>query len=126
MKFATLAALAATVVADDSNPDWYSFLCTSNDDCGGDICAGHKDYADKDAFDMDTPMNVPYEGRNPIFGKGCLSADLCDNSGENSDGTWFKYDCNPPQEGGGGGYYPAGASKLAAAASAAVVALYAL
>ena len=59
MKFATLAALAATVVADDSNPDWYAFNCNSDADCVGDRCAGHRDYADQGDLVMGIPIGEP-------------------------------------------------------------------
>ena len=40
MKFTTLAVLAATVVADDSNMSWYEFECEDDMGCDMDMyCA---------------------------------------------------------------------------------------
>ena len=108
MKFATLAALAASVVA-ELPETWYDKECTTEDDCLDPIewiCADNAIY---NSADDDAAFG--------ISGSTCIERSTCDapeNEGVNDDGTIWKYVCSD------------GATRLAAAASAAVLALYAM
>ena len=103
MKFATVAALVATVSA--QNDMMVYAECEFEEDCAEyETWAEHYEGAD------DNDMGA-------LDGTYCSLIEECGTDGYNDDGSWWEIQCIDEMM---------GATRLAAAASAAVLALYAM